>query len=278
MASTSAAHRGALNAHGQTVAIWGTGVDVTYPKENQKLADQILATGGAILSEFPLGTFPAPQNFPIRNRIISGMSIGVLVIEAGEYSGTRVTARCALEQGRDVYAVPGNVTNKLSWGPNTLIKQGAALVATWEDVWEALPADTRLALTPPEPPASQAPETASLFAGPGIAAGRKTDLCSSARRRADPHRRTGGAAGRPDVFVADFRRVVRTGVERQDPDPAGKVLRQGDLRLPASAFRLSEIRRVWTSRAHVESRIVRVSDASVSVSRFCRRRTSVLVS
>jgi DNA processing protein len=161
----SAAHRGAFNAHGQTVAIWGTGVDVPYPKENQKLADQILATGGAILSEFPLGTFPAPQNFPIRNRIISGMSIGVLVIEAGEYSGTRITARCALEQGRDVYAVPGNVTNKLSWGPNTLIKQGAALIATWEDVWEALPADIRLALTPPEQPASQMPQTASLFAG-----------------------------------------------------------------------------------------------------------------
>jgi len=162
----SAAHRGALNAHGQTVAIWGTGGDVKlYPKENQKLADQILATGGAILSEFPLGTFPAPQNFPIRNRIISGMSIGVLVIEAGEYSGTRVTARCASEQGRDVYAVPGNDTNKLSWGPNTLIKQGAALIATWEDVWEALPADIRLALTPAEPPASQTGATASLFGG-----------------------------------------------------------------------------------------------------------------
>ena len=159
------AHRGALNAHGPTVAILGTGVDVIYPKENQKLADQILAAGGTIVSEFPLGTFPAPQNFPIRNRIISGIAIGVLVIEAGEYSGTRITARCALEQGRDVYAVPGNVTNKLSWGPNTLIKQGAALVATWEDVWEALPSDTRLALTPPQQPASQKPETASLFGG-----------------------------------------------------------------------------------------------------------------
>jgi DNA processing protein len=164
----TAAHRGALNAHGTTVAIWGTGVDVTYPKENQKLTDQILASGGAIVSEFPLGTFPAPQNFPIRNRIISGISVGVLVIEAGEYSGTRVTARCALEQGRDVYAVPGNVTNKLSWGPNTLIKQGAALVATWEDVWEALPADIRLALTPPEQPASEAAETASLFGSPDL--------------------------------------------------------------------------------------------------------------
>ena len=164
----TAAHRGALNAHGQTLAVWGTGVDVTYPKENQKIADQILASGGAIISEFPLGTFPAPQNFPIRNRIISGLSIGVLVIEAGEYSGTRVTARCALEQGRDVYAVPGNVTNKLSWGPNTLIKQGAALVATWEDIWEVLPTDVRLALTPPEPPASAGTEAASLFDAPDL--------------------------------------------------------------------------------------------------------------
>ncbi len=159
----TAAHRGALNAHGRTVAIWGTGIDEVYPKDNRKIADQILACGGAILTEFPLGTFPAPQNFPIRNRIISGIAIGVLVIEAGEFSGTRVTARCALEQGREVYAVPGNVTNKLSWGPNTLIKQGAALVATWEDVWEGLPADTRLALTPPEQPESQSDTAASLF-------------------------------------------------------------------------------------------------------------------
>jgi DNA processing protein len=161
----TAAHKGALSARGRTVAIWGTGIDVPYPKENAKLSERILESGGAILSEFPLGTFPAPQNFPIRNRIISGMSVGVLVIEAGEYSGTRVTARCALEQGRDVYAVPGNVTNKLSWGPNTLIKQGAALVATWEDVWEALPTDVRLALTPPEPDASKPTEAASLFVG-----------------------------------------------------------------------------------------------------------------
>jgi len=161
--SDTAAHRGALNGHGQTVAIWGTGIDEVYPRENQKITDQILASGGAVLTEFPLGTFPAPQNFPIRNRIISGIAIGVLVIEAGEFSGTRVTARCALEQGREVFAVPGNVTNKLSWGPNTLIKQGAALVATWEDVWEVLPADTRLALTPPESPESQGGPDASLF-------------------------------------------------------------------------------------------------------------------
>ncbi|MGO9517605.1 MAG: DNA-processing protein DprA [Candidatus Korobacteraceae bacterium] len=159
----TAAHRGALRAHGTTVAIWGTGINEVYPKENQKITEQILASGGAVLTEFPLGTFPAPQNFPIRNRIISGIAVGVLVIEAGEFSGTRVTARCALEQGREVFAVPGNVTNKLSWGPNTLIKQGAALVATWEDVWEVLPADTRLALTPPEAPESQDGPPASLF-------------------------------------------------------------------------------------------------------------------
>jgi DNA processing protein len=142
----TAAHKGAIDAGGKTVAVWGTGIDVIYPKENKKLAEQIVATGGTIVSEYPLGTFPAPQNFPIRNRILSGMSVGVLVIEAAEYSGTRITARCAMEQNRDVYAVPGNVTNKNAWGPNTLIKQGAKLTATWEDVWEDLPSQIRLGL------------------------------------------------------------------------------------------------------------------------------------
>jgi len=142
----TAAHKGAIEAGGKTVAVWGTGIDVIYPKENKKLAEQIVATGGTIVSEYPLGTFPAPQNFPIRNRILSGMSVGVLVIEAAEYSGTRITARCAMEQNRDVYAVPGNVTNKNAWGPNTLIKQGAKLTATWEDIWEDLPSQIKLAL------------------------------------------------------------------------------------------------------------------------------------
>jgi DNA processing protein len=142
----TAAHKGAIDAGGKTVAVWGTGIDVVYPKENKKLAESIVASGGTIVSEYPLGTFPAPQNFPVRNRILSGMSVGVLVIEAGEYSGTRITARCAMEQNRDVYAVPGNVTNKNAWGPNTLIKQGAKLTATWEDVWEDLPSEVRLQL------------------------------------------------------------------------------------------------------------------------------------
>jgi DNA processing protein len=158
----TAAHRGAISAKGKTAAVFGTGIDVMYPKENTRLADQILALGGALISEFPVGTFAAPQNFPIRNRIISGMSVGVLVVEAAEYSGTRITSRCALEQNRDVYAVPGNVTNKNAWGPNTLIKQGAKLVATWEDVWEELPAEIQTALTA-ERHESQEPATASLF-------------------------------------------------------------------------------------------------------------------
>ena len=142
----SAAHKGALAAGKPTVAVWGTGADVIYPKENKKLAEDILATGGAIVSELPLGTFPAPQNFPRRNRILSGVSVGVLVVEASENSGTRVTARCAADQGRDVFAVPGNVTSKNSWTPNTLIKQGAQLTATWEDVWEVLSSQVRLEL------------------------------------------------------------------------------------------------------------------------------------
>jgi DNA processing protein len=159
----SAAHRGAVNARAKTVAVFGTGIDIIYPRENQKLSEQILAHGGTLISEFPMGAAPTPQNFPIRNRVISGLSRGVLVVEAGEYSGTRITARCALEQCREVFAVPGNVTNKLAWGPNTLIKQGAKLVATWEDVWEELPTDIRLRVEAARPSASNEPATASLF-------------------------------------------------------------------------------------------------------------------
>jgi DNA processing protein len=162
----SFAHRGALAARMPTVAVWGTGIDVVYPKENKKLAEEILASGGTIVSEVPMGTFPAPQNFPRRNRILSGLSVGVLVVEAAENSGTRVTARCAAEQNRDLFAVPGNVTNKGSWTPNTLIKQGAKLTATWEDVWEDLPSHVRLELEADAPQESKSELTASLLADP----------------------------------------------------------------------------------------------------------------
>src|ERR1700690_1353148 len=159
----TASHRGAVASKGKTVAVLGTGIDIMYPKENTRLTEQIVALGGALLTEFPVGTPPTPQNFPIRNRIISGISAGVLVVEAAEYSGTRITSRCALEQNREVFAVPGNVTNKNSWGPNTLIKQGAKLVATWEDVWEELPVEIRLALEPAKGDESPGEGTASLF-------------------------------------------------------------------------------------------------------------------
>ena len=160
----TSAHRGALHGKGKTIAVWGTGIDVPYPRGNKQLAEQIVQSGGTLVSEFPVGTFAAPQNFPIRNRIISGLSLGILVVEAGEYSGTRITARCALEQGRDIFAVPGNVTNRNSWGPNTLIKQGAKLTATWEDVWEELPAEVKLQLEAGWQVESARLSEASLFA------------------------------------------------------------------------------------------------------------------
>src|ERR1051326_8320864 len=160
----TAGHRGAIKAKGKTVAVFGTGVDVIYPRENKKIAEGILECGGALISEFPLESFAAPQNFPIRNRVISGLALGVLVVEAGEYCGTRITARCALEQSREIFAVPGNVTSRNSWGPNTLIKQGAKLTATWEDVWEELPAEVKRQLESERTPdASEEKPAKSLF-------------------------------------------------------------------------------------------------------------------
>lgn len=129
----TAAQKAVLEAEGDTIAVFGCGVDEIYPAENRKLRDQI-AEKGLTLSEFAMGTPAYPQNFPVRNRIISGMSAGVLVVEGGEYSGSAITAKLAIEQGRDVFAVPGNITSKMSWGPNLLIKQGAKLVQEWNDV------------------------------------------------------------------------------------------------------------------------------------------------
>ncbi len=139
----TAAHRGALASGGDTIAVFGCGVDLVYPAENRGLAAE-LACKGLIISEFPMGSPAFPQNFPIRNRIISGMSAGVLVVEGAQYSGSAITARLALDQGREVFAVPGNITSKMSWGPNLLIKQGAKLVQEWNDVIaELAPADRR---------------------------------------------------------------------------------------------------------------------------------------
>jgi DNA processing protein len=134
----AAAHRGALEAAGLTVAVVGTGLETTYPKEHKKLEGEIAASG-AVISEFPLGTPPLPQNFPYRNRVLSGLCFGVLIVEAAEHSGSLITARLAYEQGREVFAVPGNITSQTSFGPNYLIKDGAKLVQHWRDVIEELP-------------------------------------------------------------------------------------------------------------------------------------------
>ena len=130
------AHRGALEGQGKTVAVLGNGLREIYPRRHQALAEQITSSGGVVLSEFPLFTPPLPGNFPRRNRIISGLSVGVLVIEAALKSGSLVTVRCALEQGREVFALPGPIGSPGSEGPHWLIKQGAIPVTAPEDIVE----------------------------------------------------------------------------------------------------------------------------------------------
>ncbi len=175
----TAAHRGVLNAGGDTVAVFGCGVDVVYPSENRRLADEI-ARKGLLLSEFPLGAPAYPQNFPIRNRIISGMSAGVVVVEGAQYSGSSITARLAIDQGREVFAVPGNITSRQSWGPNLLIRQGARLIQDWNDVIADLAPEDRRRLAAAnrrragddagaDAPAEQTP----LPLGPATALGRR---------------------------------------------------------------------------------------------------------
>ena len=131
-----------------------------YPKENRKLFAEV-EKRGAIISEFPLGTHPAPENFPVRNRIVAGMSLGTVIVEGAQYSGSLITARLAMEFGREVYGVPGNCTQPSSFAPNQLIKQGAKLATCWEDVVEELPTEVRAELFVVDTPA--AAERASLF-------------------------------------------------------------------------------------------------------------------
>jgi DNA processing protein len=144
-------HQGAMDAQWRAIGVLGTGIDVCYPKENKKLYEKVLERG-AILSEFPLRTHPAPENFPVRNRIVAGMPLGVVVIEGAQYSGSLITARLAMEFGREVFGVPGNVTQPVSFAPNLLIKQGAKLVTCAEDVIEELPTPVRAALVQAEQP------------------------------------------------------------------------------------------------------------------------------
>lgn len=134
------AHLGTLQPEciGKTIAVLGSGLDEIYPKQNIELAKQIVQSGGCIITEYPFGTKPEKMNFPQRNRIISGLAKGVLVVEASEKSGSLITADFALEQGREVFAVPGNVLSKTSAGANNLIKQGAKLVTSYEDILEEI--------------------------------------------------------------------------------------------------------------------------------------------
>lgn len=127
-------HIGAVQAGGATIAVLGSGLDIVYPPENIKLYKKIIQSGGAIITEYPLGAKPEKYHFPARNRIISGISDGVLVVEAKKRSGTIITVDYALEQGRDVYAIPGNINQENSYGTNELIKEGATPVTKIDDI------------------------------------------------------------------------------------------------------------------------------------------------
>ncbi|BDV44067.1 DNA polymerase [Geotalea uraniireducens] len=153
----TAAHRGALRGGGRTVGVLGCGVDLVYPPENAELFREV-ERHGALVSEFPLGTPPLAENFPRRNRIISGICRGVLVVEAAEQSGSLITARLALDQGREVFAIPGNITSGASRGTNALIREGAKLVAGVEDILEELPRSAAAAAA--FPPAAVPPDLA----------------------------------------------------------------------------------------------------------------------
>lgn len=147
----TAAHRATVKAGGRTIGVMGTGIDAIYPKENVKLVEEMIESGSVVVSQFPLGTPPLNENFPYRNRIISGLSHGVVLVEATERSGSLITARLATEQGREVMAVPGNITSKNSFGTNYLIKAGAKLVQQWQDIVNELPQHIGAQILPPKP-------------------------------------------------------------------------------------------------------------------------------
>ncbi|MBU6421568.1 MAG: DNA-processing protein DprA [Gammaproteobacteria bacterium] len=152
----SASHRGALKAGGATLAVWGTGLDKVYPPAHRELAEEIAAKG-LIVTEFAPGTPPLPHNFPRRNRVISGLSVGTLVVEANQSSGSLITARLASEQGREVFAIPGSIHNPLARGCHRLIREGAKLVESAGDILEELAPLLKLEAAPASSPAASAP-------------------------------------------------------------------------------------------------------------------------
>ena len=157
----SSAHQGACAASaGGTIGVLGCGINVLYPKENRKLFAEV-ERRGAIISEFPLGTHPAPENFPVRNRVVAGVALGVIVVQGEQYSGSLITARLGMEFGREVFGVPGNISEAVSFAPHQMIQQGAKLVTGWESVVEELPTEIRAELFPVQ--ATSPEERASLF-------------------------------------------------------------------------------------------------------------------
>lgn len=223
----TAAHRAVLEAGGNTVAVFGCGVEQVYPSENRKLAEQI-AEQGLLLSEFPMGTPAYPQNFPVRNRIISGMGAGVVVVEGGEYSGSSITAKLAIEQNREVFAVPGNVTSKMSWGPNLLIKQGAKLVQEWNDIVSELEASDRRRLSDQSRKQMNLngidPDETSGEAGASVIAGPMNHLSRAVLKILKPDAATGldhlietAEGASPSEIIAVLFELEMAGLVRQIP-------------------------------------------------------------
>jgi len=190
------AHQGALDAHGKTLAVLGCGVDIIYPAEHRKLADAILAGGGALISELPIGTQPLAENFPTRNRILSGLCLGVVIVEAAEKSGSLITARMALEQDRQVFAVPGSPLSGKTRGSNRLLKDGAKLVECVEDVIEELAPQM----------AGRPMATRSLPNEPAERA--RTDATSETRAEASPIAGSAEGAKGLDVVAGDATAIL----------------------------------------------------------------------
>jgi len=167
----AAAHTGALRGRGKTIAVLPGGLDLPYPPENAYLLDRIIAEGGAVLAEAPLGTAPIARHFPARNRIVAGLSLGVVVVEAARHSGTLITARIGLEAGREIFAVPGSPLDPRSAGANDLIRQGAHLTETAEDVLDLLPEaphDLPILNAAAPPRAAPAAASTALVGGPQL--------------------------------------------------------------------------------------------------------------
>jgi len=215
----TAAHRGALAGKGRTIAVLGCGLDVFYPPENQGLLREI-AGRGAVITEYPFGTPPNALHFPARNRIISGLSLGVTVVEATEKSGSLITARLALEQGRDVFAVPGNIDAAGARGTNRLIKEGAKLIETVDDILDEIFLQLER-----RPPAGAAPETSST---PGQVMTIKPDpACPMEPDR--PGREPGGEPATPSSTARqeplDEREEFLLRLVTDTPVPADEIIR-----------------------------------------------------